>query len=187
LTWLTITSIVSPPPQECPLTSGAVAVQAVASASEVERNNTFQVSFFGDFDHEVVSLGFHVDYDPSLITLNSLTVAPAFKPLKTSAPNAVAALAYPTTAFGSDVLLATATFTAIQSGTAQIGVSVTPGNVKEGFFYRECGSASLISTPTTVTIPPERPIPEPSTYLLLILGSGLVIRPRWLKRPRIAD
>jgi len=124
----------------------------VPSATDLHPGETFDVAIVGDITEEVVSYGFHMTYDTSLLALDGLTVAPQFTSAYSPRPDGLVATAYPTTAVGEDVLLGTAHFTARAVGTSNIGIEITPDDPLEGFAQRECGFAEMNVTPTVVTI-----------------------------------
>jgi len=161
----------APPLCLTPPPSPSVFLQA--SKSDLMQNQAFSVKIYGDFEQPVVSFGFHLDYDSTRLTLREIDLAPRFRSLNTDAPSEVAAMAYPRSVAGNNVLLAVARFTASDLGTASIGVDIAAGDATEGFAYEECGVASPDTTPISVTIrepTPRRrpPVPEPTTAMGLM-------------------
>ncbi len=161
-----------PTPPICPIEGVTVSIALKPSASDVPTGETFTVAIQADITHEIVAYGFHLDFDDTLLALESLDVNPSYRSLRSSHAAGVAALAYPNTAVGDDVLLATARFTARRPGDATIALSVTPGDDTEGFAQRECGFASLNTAPITIKITHE--IPEPATMGMLLGGLCLI-------------
>ncbi len=169
------------PTNVCPIDNATISVHVIPSVSEIARDGSFNVAITADIDQEVVAYGFHLAYDPSMLTLTSLAVPAAFQSLPAPRSDGVAALAYPNSAFGDDVLLATATFTARTVGVADIGVGVTPSDATEGFAWRICNYGAANVTPGQVTITeqpphPTPPVPEPATLLFLLGGLALIGR-----------
>lgn len=162
------------PTPECTNEQGLVSLQVIPLDTEMEPADTFLVNIAADIDQPIVSYGFHLFFDTSLLSLNSLEIAAPFTPLPVSDPASAAGLAYPDSAVGNNVLLATAQFTALAPGVASIGAAVTDASPVEGFAQRGCGFAELVVTPGLVTIDePDKPIPEPSTVGLLLAGLAL--------------
>lgn len=164
----------------------SLSVWAEPVRQEIQTSQSTTVKIYGSFSEPVISFGFHLDYDSALLNLNQLDLAPSFKALNSDYAAGVAGLAYPDGVSGDRVLLATARFTAMGTGTTQIGLTVTPGDPTEGFAMLGCGSGQVTFTPSSLTIiqrepPPPRPpppIPEPSSVLCLLAAIGLLRRRR---------
>jgi hypothetical protein len=172
-------------PPLCLTEDVSMSVWLEADKAKINPGDSLTVKVYADINEPIVSFGFHLDYDTSLLFLDGLQVAPAFRALDSQYPDGVAALAYPTPAEGDRVLLATANFTGRDVGTADIGIAITAGDATEGFALRGCGEADITVTPTSVKIErprrPPPPIPEPTTMLSLVVGFGLLSR-RALRR-----
>lgn len=165
--------------QPCLQEQGSAYVHVFPQLTETVPGVTFDVAFVADFSHEIVSFGFHVEYDESILRLAELHIAPAFRELPSLEAGQAAGLAYPQAAIGTDILIATARFTALDVGTSDIAIAVEGGDPTEGFAQRECGFATFGSTPGRVVVSkvPD-PIPEPAA-IVFALATMPLLRRRW--------
>jgi hypothetical protein len=173
-----------PVPPLCLTEPVSLSVWAEPVHSQTQVSQTVTVKIYGDFSQPVVSFGFHLDYDSTLLTLTGLTPASSFHALNPTHAHGVAGLAYPDGLSGDRVLLATARFRANAVGTSDIGLVVTPNDPTEGFeVVGSCETQNTL-TPASVTIvqrepPPPRPpppIPEPTSLLCVLAGMGMLRR-----------
>lgn len=165
----------------CDTPRGRVSLHVDPLISGLAPGNEFDVRITADIDPAISSYGFHLTFDTGLLSLVDISAAPGFKELPSEYTTGVAALAYPNVASGSNVVLATARFTALNPGTATISATLTEGDPTEGFAQVPCGFAAWDVTPGTVTITPpaprpdpnDPPIPEPTSLALLLCGALL--------------
>lgn len=153
-----------------PASASVIAYVSPSSSTQAQGAN-FQVSIYADFTVPGGStglLGFGLDlaYDSSLLTL---TAPPQLGPGFTgfSGPDGdalggIAADALP----GGTLLLAILSFHADSPGTSPLELSITPGDLTEGFALDPTGFDTVQFLPAGVTI-----VPEPGS--LLLLGSAL--------------
>ncbi len=153
----------------------SLSVWAEPVNSEIQLSQTVTVKIYGEFSEPVISFGFHLDYDRTLLTLTGLTPASTFTALNSPHTDGVAGLAYPDSLEGDRVLLATARFKANAVGTSEIDIAVTPNDPTEGFELASACDSEATLAPASVTII-DRPIPEPSSLLLLLAGVGVLGR-----------
>ncbi|MEE9294619.1 MAG: PEP-CTERM sorting domain-containing protein [Phycisphaerae bacterium] len=86
----------------------------------------------------------------------------------------MAALAFPDSIAGDDILLATITLSADALGETDLLLSTTAGDLTEGFPLDPTGFAGITFEPGHVTV-----IPAPGTVLLGMIGLGVA---GWAKR-----
>ena len=149
-----------------PASASVIAYASPASSTQAQGAN-FQVSIYADFTLPAGAaglLGFGLDlaYDHDLITL---TAPPQLGPGFTGftgpdgdALGGIAANALP----GGTLLLAILSFHADAPGTSPLNLSVTAGDLTEGFALDPTGFDSVEFVTAQVTI-----VPEPGTALLL--------------------
>lgn len=175
--------IPDPPPRPpvCPVDTGSVSLTVQPAATEVKTGNSFEVMIRADISQPIVSYGFSLAFDQTLLSLDSITVPSTFTAMPPPDSTSVAALAFPTPAVGDDVLLATVRFTAKAVGQSPINVTIDPNNPLLGFAQEICGFATTSVAPGAVNITkspprPDPPIPEPATVLIMMAGAGFLWR-----------
>ncbi len=135
----------------------------------------FSISIRADLPDPVLGWGLDISYDHSVLTMVGM---PAIGPLWAGgfAPDGdgLAGLAFPTGAHGSSVLLATLNFSAAATGQTDLTLSVTPGDLKEGFALDPTGFAIASFQPGHLEV-----LPEPATALLFGIAALVLTRRKW--------
>ncbi|MGB9625300.1 MAG: hypothetical protein ACPMAQ_10605, partial [Phycisphaerae bacterium] len=135
--------------------AGMITVDVTPLVSQVTPDQTFDVKITADLTEPLVAFGFHLVFDESLLTLDSVAVAPPFKPLVApgSPLTSVAGYTFPAVGPADNVLLATATFTAKAAGAPAVGIGTTPGDPSEGFVqHGVSGLSDVTVAPAVVTV-----------------------------------
>lgn len=161
------------------LSWGTVIARFDPAADTQMVGSSFTIDIVADIPETEPVLGWGLDLtidDPAII---SQVGSPVIGPLwyATYAPDGdeLAALAFPDNVWGDDVLLATITFSADVIGQTDLILSVTDGDLTEGFPLDPTGFAEVTFEPGHVTV-----IPEPLAVILLAMMLGLLaIRRRW--------
>lgn len=136
----------------------------------------FTIDIVADIPDPIVGWGLDLAFDESIISLvEAPTIGPAWWP-PYSAPDGdgLAALAFPTGISGTDILLATLTFSADALGETDLILSATPGDLAEGFALDPTGFADVTFELGHVVV-----VPGPTAVLLGAVGLGMV---GWMKR-----
>jgi len=147
-----------------------VIVRFDPSDKTVDRNiePTFTVDIVADIPDPVVGWGLDLTIDdPAII---SQVGAPAIGSQWSagSAPDGdrLVGVAFPNSISGTDILLATITFSADALGETDLLLSITPADLTEGFPLDPTGFADVTFEAGHVTV-----VPEPITLALLAVGS----------------
>jgi hypothetical protein len=129
-------------------------LEVVAAPGEL-----FEIRILADIPEPVVGWGLDLGYDSGVL---SLAMAPVVGPLwvEVLAPDGdgLAGYAFPSSISGQSILLATLVFWAEQAGETDLIVSVTPGDLTEGFPLDPSGFADAVFEPGHVAVVPE-PVP----------------------------
>jgi len=158
----------------------AVIVRFEPSDKTVNLNNepTFTMDIVADIPDPVVGWGLDLTIDNP--TIVSQVGSPAAGPLWSSAyapdGDELAALAFPDSVSGTDILLATITFSANTQGETDLHLSITQGDSSEGFPLDPTGFAEVTFEYAHITV-----TPEPATLSLLALSGLAVVRRRYAK------
>lgn len=164
--------------------TASVLVSLPASAAVIVRfdppsdiqllNSTFTVDIVADITDQVVGWGLDLTIDnPSVVSLGaSPSIGGDWIPAPTNDGDELAGLAFPASVTGTDILLATITLTADAIGMTGLTLSVTPGDLSEGFAIDPTGFADVTFEPGHIQVI----IPEPSTVGILVLGLLLCLR-----------
>jgi hypothetical protein len=143
--------------------SGATTIVTVnGPSSPVAVGDTFQITLTADFSAPVLGWGLDLTFDPALVSVvGTPTVDSSWTAVFSPDGDGLVGLAPITGVSGSGVLLATVTLQLLAPGNAVIGVSVTPGDLAEGFPLLPSGFDTIQFNAFTV------PLPEPRGLVLL--------------------
>lgn len=155
-------------------TAGLVTVRFDPPDQTVNLGDPFSVSLVADISDPV--LGWGLDFtiaNPSVAALSGPPViGPQWFPFSTPDGDGLGGIAFPNSISGNNVLLATLNFTADSLGDTNLLLSVTPGDLTEGFPLDPTGFATLSFEPGHVTV-----IPEPASVAILAFAGLGAIRP----------
>ena len=159
----------------CPASS-AVIVRFSPLESVVSVGQQFQVQVRADITNPVLGWGLDVNHASQIIAGNGTPdIGPLWSPGYAPDGDALAGLAFPSSISGSNVLLATLTFSALNVGETYLTASITPGDLTEGFPLDPTGFDMVTFEPAHVTV-----VPEPASLLLISLNGLIVFRRRFL-------
>jgi hypothetical protein len=127
---------------------------------------TFEVQIIADLSDPIVGWGLDLDFDDSILSMDGAPViGPAWVGVFAPDGDGLSGLTPDVGISGSDILLATLTFTADALGASALIASVTPGALTEGFALDPTGFDTIAFTNGLIEV-----VPEPSTALLVALG-----------------
>lgn len=139
-------------------------------AQAVGLGSTFSVDIVADIVDPIVGWGLDLTFDSSLVSLvGTPTIGPDWFGAFAPDGDGLAAMAFPNSISGMNVLLATVTFSADAIGSTDLILGITQGDLTEGFALDPNGFAPVTFQPATVEI-----IPAPAAFLLGAVGLGLV-------------
>lgn len=113
--------------------AGTITVELTPSESQVTIDETIEVFVRATIEAEILGFGFDLLGTGPLLDVVDVTYGDAFSPLPTSDDSALAALAFPEKVRGEDILLATITLAARETGTAELDLGITPDDLTQGF------------------------------------------------------
>lgn len=138
----------------------------------VATGQVFTVNVVADIHEPVVGWGLDLTFDPAVVSLTGApAIGPAWLPAGTLDGDGLAGLAFPASISGTEILLATMSFSAVALGQTELALDITPGDLTEGFPLDPTGFASVTLESGEVTV-----VPEPTDLALLLIGAGLVMR-----------
>jgi hypothetical protein len=144
-----------------------VQVGFAPEASVVAAGASFQVEIRADLGEPVLGFGLDLAFDSALLALEGAPeIAAPWLPVFAPDGDGLAAVAFDAGILGDDVLLAVLRFTALAPGSSGLLLSVTPGDLAEGFALDPSGfAAEPAFTAGMVQV-----VPEPASALLLAAG-----------------
>jgi hypothetical protein len=153
-----------------------VIVDVQPASSEVTIGQGFNVSIVATIPDPVVGWGLDLSFDHAVLSLvGSPVIGPVWLPATALDSDGLAGLAFPSSISGTSVLLATVHLSAIAAGETDLTLSVTPGDLTEGFPLDPTGFATMTLGSAHVTA-----VPEPTVAVLLLVASVLAMpRRRW--------
>ena len=150
-----------------------VTVRFEPASLTVDPGTIFSVAIVADIPQPVVGWGLDLNIqNPAVV---SVAAAPSIGPPWVSAyapdGDGLAALAFPSSVSGTGIVLATISLSAGAVGDTELWISVTPGDLSEGFALDPTGFDTFTVQPGHVKVP------EPSTIALLGLAAlGVALR-----------
>lgn len=137
-------------------------------------------------DEELLSFGFHLGFDSSLLKLASFAPASGWDDDSAHlGANIFSASTFPGLANQgqTSVLLATLHFDVLQAGTTRIGLTTDAGDLNQGVGYLFSDPVAFDASTTLVLTP----VPEPSAVVLMLGGlAGLMAWRRGRARRRVS-
>ncbi len=137
--------------------------------------SVFSVDIIADIPDPVLGWGLDLGFDGSIISLvSSPDVGAAWLAVFAPDGDELAGLAFPSGISGTDIVLATLTFSADATGETDLALSVTPGDLNEGFALDPTGFADVSFELGHVTV-----VPAPAAASLGMIGLGVLA---WVRR-----
>ena len=154
--------------------SANVTVRFEPASLTVDPGTIFSMAIVADIPQPLVGWGLDLTIqNPAVVSVHA---APSIGPLWVSAyapdGDGLAGLAFPSSVSGIGVVLATISLSADAAGETDLWISVTPGDLTEGFALDPTGFDTFTVEPGHVKVP------EPSTIALLGLATLVVARRR---------
>jgi hypothetical protein len=155
--------------------SADVLVRFEPVTSVVQLNDEFMVQIVADIDELVVGWGLDLTIvDGDIASLDGVPdIGDAWVAAFAPDGDGLSALAFPDSVSGPDTLLATLTFSADSLGETDLLLSVTPGDLTEGFALDPTGFANVQFIPGHIQV-----VPEPNSGVLGLTGL-VVLRRRF--------
>jgi len=154
-----------------------VCVRFAPSSVTVADSFMFTIDIVADINTPILGWGLDISIsNPTAVNgLLAQSIGPNWFAVNTPDGDGLAGLAFPNPVSGSNVLLATLTFSTDQPGVSTLDLSVTPGDASEGFPLAPSGfgTFALESAEINVVF-----VPEPATSLLLVGAAVASLRAR---------
>jgi len=139
---------------------------------------SFSVNIMANLGEPIAGWGLDLAYESSILTLvGTPTIGPLWLGGTSPDGDGLAALAFPVGIAGGNRLLATLNFLAAAEGETDLTLSVTSGDLNEGFAIDPSGMATVTFAPGHVIV-----TPEPAAGLIMLAGVGLLSRRRAARR-----
>jgi hypothetical protein len=124
----------------------------------------FSVAIWADMSNPVLGWGLDVGYDHSVLTMiGTPVIGPLWAAGLAPDGDGLAGLTFPTGVQGNGLLLATLNFSVAAAGQTDLTLSVTPGDLNEGFALDPTGFANATFQAAHVEV-----LPEPATAVLFL-------------------
>lgn len=144
---------------------GELVVRLAPPDRAVGLGEAFTIDILADVGDPLVGWGLDLSFDPSILALvGPPAIGPRWVPAFAPDGDGLAALAFPDSVSGVDVVLATLTFSAAALGETDLLLSTTPGDLTEGFALDPTGFAVPSFQSAHVAV-----VPEPATGLLAVI------------------
>lgn len=160
-----------------------VVVTVNPSTPSFTTGQMFSIDLNADIPDPVLGFGLDFNFNPAMLALNSILVGPSWLPATGTEANDIVGLAFPSPISGTNITLATATFTALVTGTTTFDLAFDSSNLTEGFPLASGGFApnNLIDEAVVTT-----PVPEPAGLPLsgttLIALLAVILARNWRYR-----
>lgn len=145
------------------------------SGSDLTVGDTFSVSLYATTNVQADTFnawGLDLNFDSAVLGLDSLSIGSDFNQFSNDGDGLGGTGVTPFGLFGTDILLATFSFTALAEGTTDLFTSSTVGDLLEGFSFFQFISFENALTQVNVSA---AEVPEPSAWsLMLLAGLGLL-------------
>ena len=154
-----------------PLTAwSSIVVSVNPSSSYLTVGETFTVDINAFIPDPVIGWGLELFFDDDMLTQVGSIVGPDWSSTIGLYPGHLGGLAFPDAVMGSNVLLATLTFEAFNTGTSDILTNHNPYNLAQGFpLLSPPGTfRDAAHFPATITVPSSPPLLLIALPLLLI-------------------
>ncbi|WDE12554.1 PEP-CTERM sorting domain-containing protein [Thalassomonas haliotis] len=154
------------------------------NSTDLNLGDAFSVNLLAstdtDINSEVISAwGLDLNFASSILSLDSLLVGPSFMPTNTDGNGLGGLIPFGQDAVsGSDILLATLNFTAIGLGNTDLFTSSTVTDLNEGFYNSFFQTVSHVDASTNISVTGSSEVPEPSTFLLMLLATVALVSMR---------
>ncbi|WDD99752.1 PEP-CTERM sorting domain-containing protein [Thalassomonas actiniarum] len=161
--------------------SATLMVSFDLDSNDLNLGDAFSVSLMAstdeDINNEVISAwGLDLNFDSSILSLDSLLVGPSFMPTNTDGDGLGGLVPFGQDAVsGGDILLATLNFTAIGLGSTDLFTSSTLGDFNEGFYNSFFLPVGHSNATTAISVTGGSEVPEPSAFLLMLLATVALI------------
>lgn len=138
------------------------------SPKVVNLGDTFTIDIVADMTSDIVGWGLDASLsNPAIANFTGTdpVIGPMWDPAFAPDGDGLAGLAFPAGVSGNDILLATIELTALAVGVTDITLSITPGDLTEGFALYPTGFDEAVFTAGRIEV-----IPEPAALALLGLA-----------------
>jgi hypothetical protein len=171
-------------------TAASIQVQLESEKEVVGIGESFDVAIRADAGQALLGFGFDLNFDESLFALSGIETGESFFAARKSGDTFFSAVAFPSPVMGDDLLLGTATFTALDPGLGTFSLQADSAHLTRGFAAREVGLfLDFDITPLDILVVDTAasgggggggapPTPEPTTLALLAAGVLTVFRRR---------
>lgn len=163
-------------PAPAALGSLVVDVRIEPPIQSITVGDIFSVDIVADIPEPVVGFGLDFSFVDGTILSQfgpPVIAAPPWTPASASDGDGLAAVAFPNSVSGNNILLATITLSADIAGATDLLLSVTPGDLAEGFPLDPIGFAPVTFQAGHVLV-----IPEPSVLSLLAFAATMLLHRR---------
>lgn len=147
-----------------------VTVRFDPSNSVVSPTNIFTVNIVADIPDPILGWGLDLGFDQTVLSLRSFNIGHSWFSATSLDGDNLAGLAFPNAVSGSNTILASLNFMALQQGTSILFSSFTATDLTEGFILETGGFADVAFVRGSVVISDVTTIPEPTTLLLFSLA-----------------
>lgn len=150
----------------CGTGRGELVVRFDPPQRTVGLGETFSIDILADISDPLLGWGLDLSFDPSILAqLGTPGIGPQWISAFAPDGDGLAALAFPESVSGMNILLASVTFSAAALGETDLMLSTTPGDFTEGFALDPTGFAEPGFHSAHVVV-----VPEPATGFLAVIA-----------------